>query len=135
LNESVRRRLRGLILLVCLALCVVTGCGGASPTALPTQRPTPTRTGVPTATSTGQLVLNITEPADESVVEIGRITIRGRTSPDAVVSINGEVADVDATGVFSLEVDLDEGPNVFFIIASDNDGNLQERDLLVSWVP
>ncbi len=69
------------------------------------------------------------------MVEIGRITIRGRTSPDAVVSINGEVADVDATGVFSLEVDLDEGPNVFFIIASDNDGNLQERDLLVSWVP
>ena len=75
------------------------------------------------------------EPADESVVEVSTITIRGRTLADAVVSVNGELVDVDSNGNFSLRVTLDEGPNVFDIMATDEEGNEVTIELIVSYAP
>lgn len=59
------------------------------------------------------------------------MTIRGQTLPDAVVSINGALVEVDANGNFSLRVTLDEGANVFDIIATDEEANEVTLELIV----
>ena len=81
------------------------------------------------------LSLTIAEPADESVVDVNTITIRGRTLADAVVSINGGPVDVDSNGNFLLPVTLEEGPNVFDIIATDEAGDEETTQLVVSFAP
>jgi hypothetical protein len=48
-----------------------------------------------------------------------------------VVSINGELVEVDANGNFSLQVGLEVGPNVFDIISTDLDGNEVTEELVV----
>ena len=62
------------------------------------------------------------QPADESVVSAPTVAVKGATRPDAVVSINGALAPVDADGNFSLEVRLQPGPNRIEVLASTFDG-------------
>lgn len=65
------------------------------------------------------LTLKVTQPQDESVVNTAEIVVKGETNPDAVVTVNGAVADVDADGKFSVTVTLEEGPNLIEVFASD----------------
>ncbi|HCP60348.1 MAG TPA: hypothetical protein DIT43_02075 [Dehalococcoidia bacterium] len=110
------------ITVLTLSLLLAAGCGGG----------TPTSTETPTSTTTpDELVLEITEPADESVVDVSRITVSGSTLADAVVSINGVIADVDYQGIFTDEVNLDAGPNVIEVVASDFYGNEKSAILTV----
>jgi len=112
------------------------------PSPTPQLAPTPPLTSASASTpapapspTSAPLFLTILEPADESVVELSTITIRGKTLADAVVSVNGELTDVDSNGNFSLQVTLEEGPNVFDIIATDEDGNEVDAQLTVSFSP
>jgi len=100
----------------------------------PTLAPTPTLTPAPSPTP-APLFLKILEPDDESIVDANIITIWGRTLTDAVVTVNEELVDVDSNGEFSLEVTLDEGPNVFDIVALDEDDNEVTVQLIVSFLP
>ena len=106
----------------------------ASPKLTPTLAPTPTLTPAPSPTP-APLFLKILEPDDESIVDANIITIWGRTLTDAVVTVNEELVDVDSNGEFSLEVTLDEGPNVFDIVALDEDDNEVTVQLIVSFLP
>jgi hypothetical protein len=81
------------------------------------------------------LFLTIIEPANESIVDVDTVTIRGQTLADAIVSINGESVDVDSSGNFSVPVTLEEGTNVFDIIASDEAGDEATTQLIVSFAP
>jgi hypothetical protein len=81
------------------------------------------------------LSLSISEPADQSVVDVNTVTIRGKTLADAVVSINGGPVVVDSKGNFLLPVTLEEGPNVFDIIATDEAGDEEAAQLIVSFAP
>ena len=81
------------------------------------------------------LFLTIVEPANGSVVNVNTITIRGKTLADAVVSINGDLVDVDSNGNFSMTVTLEEGSNVFDIIATDEAGDEETTELVVSFAP
>jgi hypothetical protein len=65
------------------------------------------------------LPLAVTQPEDESVVNTAEVVVKGTTNPDAVVTVNGAVADVDADGRFSVTVTLEEGPNLIEVYASD----------------
>jgi hypothetical protein len=65
------------------------------------------------------LALAVTQPEDESVVNAPEVVVEGTTNPDAVVTVNGTVADVDADGKFSVTVTLEEGPNLIEVYASD----------------
>ncbi len=103
-------------------------CAQTAPT------PTPTSTLTPTPTPTA-LFLTIVGPADESVVDVSTITILGKTLASAVVSVNGDMVDVDSNGLFSLLVTLEAGPNVFDIIATDEEGNEVTTQLIVSFAP
>lgn len=40
-----------------------------------------------------------------------------------MVSVNGDLVEVDATGKFQTAVTLDEGPNIIEVVASDENGN------------
>ena len=68
------------------------------------------------------LVLKVTSPVDESVVNSRTVTVEGKTLPTAIVSINGEMADVDASGAFSARTVVVTGPNFIEIVASTIDG-------------
>jgi hypothetical protein len=89
---------------------------------------------ISTPTST-PLFLTIVEPANGSVVGVNNVTIRGKTLADAVVSINGDPVDVDSNGNFSMTVTLEEGSNVFDIIATDEAGDEETTQLVVSFAP
>ena len=80
------------------------------------------------------LVLKVTSPEDEATVDAPSLTVIGETTPDAVVSINGQSVEVDADGAFSADVDLVEGINFIEIVASDFDGDSAEavRTLIYS---
>lgn len=59
----------------------------------------------------------------------------GQTTPGAVVSVNGNLADVDAAGKFQKAVMLDEGTNVIQVVASDETGTELNVILLVIYEP
>jgi len=104
------------IAILTLSILLAAGCAGSPPVA-------------PVATE--ELSLEINEPADEAVVDLSRITVSGKTAADAVVSINGIVADVDPEGIFSGEINLEAGPNVIEVVASDFYGSEKAAVLTV----
>ena len=108
---------RGLILLVVLATLLSAGCQGgvSSPPA--------------------SLFLEVTEPYDETIVDTSPIRVSGSTSPEAAVSVNGELIEVDEQGNFAAMVELAEGPNAIEVIASDYEGNEKSCILAVIYAP
>ena len=79
--------------------------------------------------------LTVTEPTDESIVNADKVEVIGITTAGAVVSINGELAEVDAEGNFTMMVVLEEGPNIIEVIASDLEGNQESHTLVIVYVP
>ena len=80
---------------------------------------------------TTTLALEVTEPEDESVVSTSVVTVKGVTTADAVVSVNGTLVDVDEDGKFSTVVSLEEGPNTIEVVASDSEDNEASKLLTV----
>jgi hypothetical protein len=78
--------------------------------------------------------LTITEPQDETTVYMADLVVKGQTEPDAVVSVNEAVVDVDAEGKFSATITLEEGPNLIEVLASDFEGNEGSVTLTVIYV-
>jgi hypothetical protein len=92
----------------------------------PTATATPVMTATPipiTNVKTYTLSLEIEGLTDESIVYGTSITVRGVTSPDAIVSINGVIVPIDELGNFNVPLILTPGPNVVEVVASDLDGN------------
>ena len=119
---------KNLVLTIILAISllgIVAGCA-QPPEATPAPSP-----GIPL---TG-FFLTVSQPADGSIVDIGSVEVTGHTTPDAVVSINGELVEVDGEGNFTIMVVLEEGPNIIEVIASDLEGNEESRTLVIVYVP
>jgi Glucodextranase, domain B len=80
------------------------------------------------------LFLRIVDPLEDDV-EVSLATtalpISGLTLSDAVVSVDGDLVDVDAEGGFAALAQLDEGANEIEIVASDGDGNQVATTLYV----
>lgn len=85
------------------------------------------------------LFLEVAAPEDESIVDTSTISVSGTTIPGAVVSVlvndEIEIADVDEQGNFSVTVELEEGPNIIEVIASDLEGNEEHCILVVIYTP
>lgn len=94
----------------------------AAATAIPTAAPVTRATAV-AIPNAAPLTLKVSTPLDESVVNTAVITVAGQTTPGAVVSIDGDLVDVDASGKFQAQVTLEEGPNILEITASDDKGS------------
>lgn len=110
--------------------CVLglTACGG----------PTPTSTSIPSGLETpgaSQLGLKILSPENEAVVNLPQVEVQGTAPVGLVVTINEDIILVDETGVFSATVPLEEGPNAIQIVASDEVGNEESLELIVTYEP
>ena len=102
--------------------------------ALVTRRPPsspPERTPEPPETG---FFLTVTQPADNSIINVDRVKVGGRTIPGAVVSINEEITSADAQGIFAVTITLEEGPNIIEVIASNEEGNEARTSLIVTLV-
>ena len=89
----------------------------------------------PTPTLKPEFSLTVTQPTDESIINADKVEVIGIITPGAVVSINGELAEVDEEGNFTMMVILEEGPNIIEVIASDLEGNEESRTLVIMYVP
>ncbi len=140
-----RTKVLSVVWLVALLIlpAVLAACGGGesppppTPTSAPIATPTPasTPTSIPQPALEESLFLEIVEPANESVVSNSPVTVGGNTTPDAVVSINGEIVEVNALGEFAVSVLIDPGPNLIEVIASDIDGKQESAVLAIIFVP
>jgi len=96
------------------------------PTATATSIP-PTPTPAPpteTPDAVGAFFLDILEPVDgEAVVTTATFEVAGRTSIDALVSVNDTFVDVAVDGTFRATVTLEEGPNIIEVVASTAEGD------------
>jgi hypothetical protein len=111
----------------------------AVPTAVPTATPVPpTATPVPTATpdALAEFFLDILQPVDgEDVVGTDTYEIVGRTTVDALVSVNDDFVDVAVDGEFRSTVTLDEGPNIVEVVASTAAGDQSSIVLVIIYDP
>lgn len=125
------------------------------PTVIPTlapPRPAATLTvpTVPTATpelgapagptpvpQSAALDLDVTFPPEDMIVDSETITVTGIASPDATVSVNGNLAIPDADGRFSLELIIspDENPLAIEVIATSVAGEELSLVRTVIFVP
>jgi hypothetical protein len=82
-------------------------------------------------------MLSITSPADGTIVKSPQVQITGHVSdPNAIVSTDTQVANVDASGNFSLTVTgLVKGDNNIEVIASTDDSNQEVVVLDVIYQP
>jgi uncharacterized protein YfaP (DUF2135 family) len=81
-----------------------------------------------------ELFLQLTTPAETDLtvpVETAALTVQGMTVPGAVVSVDGDLADVDAQGNFTDVAGLTEGANAIDVVASDDQGNQMSTTLYV----
>ena len=115
-----------------------TSKGAASPQiapSLPTPTLQPTSTAVaagPSATSSGSaaLFLDVTSPSGDGTLNTQNLPVSGKTSPGAVVSVDGDLVTVGSDGSFSTQLKLRQGPNDVEVVASDRQGN--ERSVIRS---
>ena len=114
-----KRLLLGMVILTLLAGVLGSACGGKD------------KTNDDTANGTTTPALEVTEPQDESVVSTSEVTVKGVTTADAAVSVNGTLVNVDEDGKFSTVVSLEEGPNTIVVVASDSQDNEASKLLTV----
>ena len=118
--------------IIAMSALLVVACSRPPATATPTAEVTPT---VALTFERQPFLLLITEPRDQSVVSSSPIRLSGRTSADAVVSVNGVYVPVDVLGIFSTMVRLDAGPNIIEVVATDTNGRVLSSIIAVIYRP
>ena len=71
------------------------------------------------------LFVRVIDPADDDFevpLPTTSVALHGLTLPGAVLSVDGELVDVDEQGAFTAEVPLLDGANEIELVASDADG-------------
>lgn len=89
------------------------------------------------ATSSGQTILTIQEPAENIVVNSKDITIKGKAEPNSLIVVQSQVSNVvekNDTEDFSIPFSLALGENTLSISAYSNSSNPQEIILKVYYV-
>lgn len=90
----------------------------------------PTETPVPAVT---QITLDITAPENNSTVTKSSVVVTGKTAPKAEVFVNDVETVANNAGNFSVTLTLDEGENPIVVVANDADGNMAEKELMVTY--
>jgi len=73
--------------------------------------------------------LTIDSPEDFAEFEYNRVTIKGRTEPNAILLINGLIVDVSSSGQFEAPVYLSAYKNVFGLVAIGSKGGETRKTL------
>ena len=74
-------------------------------------------------------------PPDGLETAESAIPLFGGTRADAVVGVNGTPVEVNALGIFSTTVTLEEGPNFIEVVATDIRGNVRFQTVAVFYLP
>lgn len=143
---------------------LLAACGGATPlpkaSAVPTilaspteastilstsASPTESSASLPTATSLPEVSasptpsalpgFSILSPEDEAVVNVPEVEVVGEAEPETVITLNDEIVVVDESGMFSVTLLLEEGPNEIEVVASDLEGHEVSLILEVTYDP
>lgn len=80
--------------------------------------------------------LNITSPSDGSQFfgsSQRQVTIQGTTDSGSQVTVNDRIVTVDDSGKFAYTSTLNDGENKFTIKATDQAGNVAEKDLTLNF--
>jgi hypothetical protein len=77
-----------------------------------------------------QPILEITSPKTESYINQDPITLTGTTELNAIVKVNGELAQMNGTN-FETLVAISEGANSITVVATDLAGNFATRTITV----
>jgi uncharacterized protein YfaP (DUF2135 family) len=95
--------------------------------------PSPTATNDQTATTfQTDVPLKVTDPVDASTLTENNITVKGTTSPGAVVTVNDQTSMADNNGNFSIPISVDDGVNAIDVTATDANGKQGEVLLMVN---
>ncbi|SVB51314.1 uncharacterized protein METZ01_LOCUS204168 [marine metagenome] len=81
------------------------------------------------------LFLEVVTPANQTVVTTASIEVQGNTLPTSILSINGSLTAVNASGTFTTTLTLEEGVNIIQIVASDLRGNETGEVLTLIYLP
>ncbi|MCL4364471.1 hypothetical protein M1328_04510 [Patescibacteria group bacterium] len=76
--------------------------------------------------------LEVTSPVDKSTVSTPTVNVSGKTSPGADVFVNEKQLKADNQGNFSVNYNLLEGENDFYITVNDSFGNYAEKMIVVN---
>ncbi len=101
--------------LITMILGLAAACGGdarALPTVTPTTQTKPVQRVEPQSQT---LMLRLASPEINLVTYLDRISVTGVTSPDATLSVNGQLALPDTDGDFSVDLDLSDSHNPLII--------------------
>jgi hypothetical protein len=82
--------------------------------------------------------LSVTTPSDGSSFfgsAQRQITIQGKTDAGAQIVINDRIISVDDSGNFQYTTTLNDGANPFAIKATDQAGNITEKDITLNFTP
>lgn len=78
--------------------------------------------------------LDVNSPSDgQSFSKDPGITVKGKTDSDAKVTVNDFQAIVNDDGIFSYDMQLQNGDNQLKVVAMDEAGNKTEKDLKVTY--
>jgi len=77
------------------------------------------------------LILEITEPKENTTYTSSSIKVSGKTSSNAEVYVNDIETKADIDGNFFVNYNLDEGENLLTIVANDSVGNYAEKEITV----
>lgn len=111
-----------LVLVVALAGCSQQSAETSTESTTAVAVPTETTTVTPEDASDTALFLEVFTPVEKSTVDTETVSVTGKTSPVAIVSVNGTLLKVAADGTFSTDVQLKPGPNVIQVVASNISG-------------
>ena len=78
--------------------------------------------------------LNLFYPPDGLEVSEDTVTVSGGTNPDAAVAINGIPVEINALGIFSKAVSLEEGVNLIEVVGTDLQSDSQSQTVAVFYV-
>ena len=92
----------------------------------------PDGTGTFTGYEQGSLSIQIYSPQDGELFNSADIQVTGKAPPETVISLNDQIVLVPASGIFSIPVSLEEGPNILELVASDSTG--AEMDIILTVV-
>ena len=93
--------------------------------------PSPTQ-----AATAGGLFLQLAEPSEVEVfTDTASMTVAGRIRVDAMVTINDTLVEPNIDGEFSVDMALEEGPNIIELVASVAGGEQMNLVLAAIYVP
>jgi len=79
--------------------------------------------------------LEIIQPVGDLETNTSPITIKGQTDPGGTVTVNGQTVIADQAGIFTVNIDLEEGVNHIKIDAANKKGKVTTKTRVIKYSP